>query len=79
MRGNPHSYQAIAASIPDPPELIEDENGDLIPCGGNKCGDWSEGYFHDIPMCPRCARDEWLWDQADSKNDERWIDGSANI
>ena len=88
MRGDPHSYQSIAAMMPDEPELIEDENGNLIPCGGNNCGDWSEGYVHDIPMCPPCARDEALWDQADNANDEKWleseehrrrIDESANI
>lgn len=74
MRGNPHSYQTIAATIPDPPDYAEDENGEVIYCD-DLCGDGAVGQHGDQWYCARHLKWAYAWDHADEANDERFADG----
>ena len=70
MRGNPHSYQSIAAQMVDPPEYLEDETGGMILC--YECDEWAEGEHQETPMCGAHLKDAYLWDQADNMNQIGW-------
>lgn len=74
MRGDPHSYQSIAATIPDPPDYAEDADGEIIYCA-NLCGDGAVEQYGDNWYCGRHHKWAVAWDQADEGNDERFADG----
>ena len=65
MRGEPHSYQSIAAAMPDPPDYLVDDGDNIIECDDPKCADDAEGTYNDLPFCPRHAREAYEWDRAD--------------
>lgn len=75
MRGNPHSYQSIAATMPDPPDYAEDENGELIYCQNDDCDEGAEGEYGDQFLCGHHLKYARAWDQADNINDELFADG----
>ena len=71
MRGNPHSYQSIAAGIPDPPDHIEDENRELVYCDETRCGEYAQGRYGDQDLCGYHGKYAYAADHADLRNDER--------
>ena len=72
MRGNPRSYQSIAAAIPDPPDHIEDADGELVYCDEKDCGEYAQGRYGDQDLCGYHVKYAYAADHADTCNDERW-------
>ena len=66
------TFQSIAASIPDPPDYLEDDNGDVIDCAVKGCVEWAEGEYNGQPYCAPHARDEYEWDRAEDMRAEVW-------
>ena len=72
MRTAPYSYQSIAAGIPDPPDHVENEAGELIGCVESGCTEDAVDRVGDEWLCSCCVRYAYAADHADTRNDERW-------
>ena len=68
MRGEPHSYQAIAAGMKEEPDV---EYLDGIEC--RQCEEPAiDQERYDDWMCVQHFRDAVLWDEADRLNEQVW-------
>ncbi len=72
MRSAPHSYQSIAASIPDPPEHVKGSDGELVSCEETGCDEDAQGRYGDQDLCGYHYKYAYAADHADTRNDERW-------
>lgn len=72
MRSAPRSYQSIAAAIPDPPDHVEDETGEIVGCEESHCTEDAEGRYGDQWLCGCHVKYAYACDHADMSNDERW-------
>ncbi len=62
MRGNPHSYQSIAATMPESP----DHNYLDADCSKGDCGYQAvEQDWYQEPLCLDHLKEEIEWDKAD--------------
>ena len=68
MRGEPHSYQSIAAWMKDEPDYLDGR------C--DQCSDQAiEQAQYDEMLCEQHYRDAVLWDAADEMNQAGWEEG----
>ena len=72
MRTEPYSYQSIAAAIPDPPDYVEDADGEIVDCQETSCDEGAVGRYGDQDLCDYHVKYAYAADHADTRNDERW-------